>query len=398
MFLSAGLLWGTPGRTELGNEIFLQDVLSKIRHQRLGLVVNPTSVLPDGTSLVQALRKHRVNIAALFSPEHGFSGQAEAGAEVRDSSWQKIPVISLYGKTRRPSPEHVRAVDAFVYDIQDVGTRFYTYITTLKYILESAGAHGKTVYVLDRPNPAGGTTIEGPSLVPELMSFIGAFPIPIRYGLTPGELALMMKGEGWVPSDVDLRVVKMRGWRRSFFWADTGLRWISPSPNMPNPETALLYPGTGLLGALTLNPGLGTEKPFRQLGAPWLDPKRVIEKLKGGKSFGLRLEPTIFTPQSLPGKTLHPTFEDRLCRGINIHIIQKDRLRSVWFALSLIKALRETHPEKIAIHSQALNRMFGSPLLEEFIRGRLSFENLLSQVQQDEEEFRKKRQPYLLYD
>ena len=396
--LSATGIFAAQKRTKLGNEIFIQTLLSELSQKRLGLVCNQTSVLPDGKSLVEALIKKGASIEAVFTPEHGFRGKLEAGAKVEDNLLEKIKIFSLYGKTKKPTQEQAQSIDAFVYDIQDVGTRYYTYITTLKYIMEAAAVFGKTVYVLDRPNPAGGLIVEGPLLRSAYESFRGAFPIPVRYGLTVGELALMMKGEGWVPPQVELHVVRMTNWGRHLFWEDTGLSWIPTSPNIPFPETAIIYPGTGLLGAFTINPGLGTLNPFLQFGAPWLDTAEIIQKLGEGANYGVELEPLIYTPRSLPGKTLHPPYENRACQGILVRIVQKDKFASLHFTLALIKAIRETHPENIRLYPESLNQMFGNDLLEKYIEGSLNYDDLLKDMEKDERAFLHLRQKYLLYD
>ncbi len=369
-----------------------------LRQKKLGLVCNQTSVLADGKSLIQALQEKDIPGLVLFTPEHGFQGAAEAGAEVRDSVWQKIPVISLYGNNKRPTREQAERIDAFVYDIQDVGTRFYTYITTLKYVMQAAAEFGKPVYVLDRPNPAGGHIVEGPLLRSEFESFRGEIPVPVRYGLTIGELALMMRGEGWVPPNGDIQVVRMANWSRGQYWDDTGLDWIPTSPNIPFPETAIIFPGTGLLGAFTINQGLGTENPFMQFGTPWLDTHRIIQKLDGGAGFGVQLEAMSFTPRSLPGKTLHPPYENRLCQGIRVRIIRKDRFYSLRFTLALIKTIMEIHPGKIRLYRESLNQMFGNDLFAEFIAGSLGYDSLLAEMEKDEKAFLRMRQKYLLYD
>ncbi len=384
-------------RITLGDEIFLNHFSSELQGKSLALVINHTSVLPEGKNLWEALLEKGHRIQAIFSPEHGFYGTFEAGKEVEDSRLKEIKIYSLYGETRKPSPEQISDIDVFIYDIQDVGARFYTYITTLKYILEAASEAQIPVYILDRPNPVGGDIIEGPLLQPEYESFIGAFPIPIRYGLTIGELAMMTKGERWIPNDFDLHVVRMKGWKRSFFWEDTGLRWIPTSPNMPTPETAIIYTGSGMLGALQLNEGGGTPHPFLQFGAPWLDPSSLIIKLNGGADYGIKLEKVKFTPQSIPGKIVHPTHENKSCLGIRVRIRQKEQFRSLRFILALIKALKEKHSTEIEIDPQDLKKMFGNELLVQFLVGILSYEELLAQMEAEEEAFRKKRQKYLLY-
>jgi uncharacterized protein YbbC (DUF1343 family) len=396
--LAAIWMFAAQKRTKLGNEIFIQTVLPQLGQKKLGLVCNQTSILPDGRLLIEALIAKGARVEAVFAPEHGFRGRLEAVAKVQDSLLENIKIISLYGKSKRPTQIQTQSIDTFLFDIQDVGTRYYTYITTLKYVLEAAAAFGKPVYVLDRPNPAGGNIVEGPLLDPQYESFRGAFPIPVRYGLTIGELALMMKGEGWVPPQVELHVVRMTNWARRFFWEDTGLRWIPTSPNIPFPETAIIYPGTGLLGAFTINPGLGTSNPFLQFGAPWFDTKKIIQKLSGGTNYGVELQPLVYTPKSLPGKTLHPPYENRACQGIHVRISQKNRFYSLRFTLELIKAIQETHPEKIRLYPESLNQMFGNDLLERYIKGTLSYDDLLKKIKIDETAFLLMRQKYLLYE
>jgi len=384
-------------RVELGNEIFVKNFSSELQGKSLGLVINHTSVLPPGRPLFQALLEKGQKIQAIFSPEHGFSGTVEAGIEVKNNQLKDIMIYSLYEKNKKPTPEQIRGIDAFVYDIQDVGTRFYTYITTLKYVLEAAAEAQIPVYVLDRPNPAGGDIIEGPLLRPEYESFIGALPIPVRYGLTPGELAMMMKGEGWVPREFDLHVINMKNWRRSYFWEDTGLPWIPPSPNMPTPETAIIYPGSSVLGTVKLNEGRGTPHPFLQFGAPWLDPSPLIKRLNGGEQFGIELEAVNYTPRSLPGIALRPLYKNKVCHGIRVRILQKEKFFSLRFSYEIIKALKNQQQYKLTANSRYLNMIFGSDLLSHYIEGKISYEELVSQVEEEEKLFRQRRLKYLLY-
>ena len=385
-------------RTILGNETFCCDLPETLLDKRLGLVINHTSLLPDGTPLLAACLKKGMQIKAIFSPEHGYSGNIEGGNKVKDNRLNDIKIFSLYGKTRRPTPEQMREIDAFIYDIQDVGTRFYTYITTLKYVLEAAAKAKMPVYVLDRPNPAGGIIIEGPLLQPEFESYIGSIPVPVRYGLTIGELALMMKGQGWVPTDVKLHVIKMKNWKRNYFWEDTGLTWIPTSPNIPSPETAVIYPGTGLLGGIILNQGLGTPDPFLQFGSPWMDPALIIRKLPSRASQGVKFEIIDYTPRPIPGKTLDPPYKNQICHGISVRITQKNKFYPLRFTLALIKLLKENYPDKIFKESNSLSLMFGNSLLAEYLRGETSYKKLLASIKKDEDLFRKIRHKYLLYE
>ncbi|MGD8538572.1 MAG: DUF1343 domain-containing protein [Candidatus Aminicenantes bacterium] len=388
----------TQERVILGSERALESFTKTLHGKRLGLVLNHTSLLPDGTPVITAFLKKGIQVQAVFSPEHGFTGQIEAGFDIEDSRIADIPVFSLYGKTKKPTADEMKNIDAFVYDIQDVGTRFYTYITTLMYVLEAAGEAGKSVYVCDRPNPSGGIHVEGPVLKEKYKSFIGACPIPIRYGLTSGELAKMMQGEGWVSQDVALHVIPMDKWCRSYSWDDTGLPWIPTSPNIPTPEAALAFPGTGLLGGLLLNQGLGTPHPFLQFGTPWLDSKALVSALEGNPTSGIELETLTYTPVSLPGKALHPAYENRLCYGIRIHIREPEKFRPVHFTLALIQALKDRHGAKISVKSDSLNLLFGDDLLVRYIQGNLTYDQMIAQIKKEEESFRRKRQQYLLYD
>lgn len=388
----------TPERVILGSERALQSFPKALYAKRLGFVVNHTSLLPDGTSTLSAFLREGIEIQAIFTPEHGFTGQKEGGIDVENSRFEDIPVFSLYGKTKKPTSEQMKDIDVFVYDIQDVGTRFYTYITTLMYVLEAAGQVGKSVYVLDRPDPAGGILVEGPVLKERYKSFTGACPIPIRYGMTPGELAKMMKGEAWVPEGVDLHVIPMENWHRSYFWTDTGLPWIPTSPNIPTPETALAFPGTALLGGILLNQGLGTPYPFLQWGTPWLDTEALVAALDARLTSGIELETLTYTPVSLPGKILHPAYENRLCQGIRIHIQEPKHFRSVHFTLAVIKAIKERHGAQISVKSDSLNLLFGDDLLVRYIKGDLSYDRMVDLIEEEEQLFLQKRRKYLLYD
>lgn len=390
-------LYSTPPQVVLGNEIFLKDLLPEIKNKKLGLVINHTSLLPNGTPLLQALLERRALVRAIFSPEHGYSGLEEGGIQIKNSSRHNINIYSLYGQNKKPTPAQMKEIDVFIYDIQDVGTRFYTYITTLKYVIMAASEAHLPVYVLDRPNPIGGEIIEGPRLQVKFKSFIGAFPIPVRHGLTCGELSLMMKGEGWVSPEIDLRVVKMENWKRKYFWEDTQLNWIPTSPNMPSPETACAYPGTGLLGGIILNQGLGTPEPFLRWGAPWMEPYKIEKALPKAALRGITLEKITYTPIPIPGKTLQPPYKNQPCRGFKIHILQKNAFFSLRFTLALIKVLKELYPEKIYQSSQSLTLMFGNDLLAKYLQGTITYPALLDSISRDESQFREQRHPYLLY-
>jgi uncharacterized protein YbbC (DUF1343 family) len=385
------------GRVRLGNEVFCDAFPAELAGKRLGLIMNQTSVLPGGPSLLDRLLADGRPVTAVFTPEHGLRGTVEGGETIGGGKLNNIPVYSLYGGQTRPTPAQLENVDALVYDIQDVGTRFYTYITTLKYVIEAAAGAAKPVYVLDRPNPLGGRIVEGPLLDRQFESFIAPLPIPTRYGLTAGELALMMKGEGWVATGADIRVITAANWTRARTWSHTGLPWIPPSPNIPTPESALAYPGLGLLGGVKVNQGLGTDLPFLQFGAPWMDPEAVIRAWTTLQEFPVRLEPVTYTPRAQPGKTQTPPYRDRACRGLRIFVTDPEEFHALRFALELFDVLKKLYPDKIVVASGTMNRMFGNESLAAFIGGEIGFSSLLRQVEADEEKFRESRQKYLLY-
>jgi uncharacterized protein YbbC (DUF1343 family) len=386
------------GRVLLGNDVFLKRLPPEIKDKRMGLVINHTSCLSDKTDLVTALLEKGADVQAIFTPEHGLSGSVEGGITIDDGKMNDIPIFSLYGRTRKPTRRQVKDIDVFIYDIQDVGARFYTYISTLKYVLEAAVEFQKSVVVLDRPNPVGGIIIEGPLMEKKYESFIGSLPIPIRYGLTAGELALMMKGEGWVPDNVDLHIIRMKNWKRKHFWADTGLFWIPSSPNIPDPEITLIYPGTGLLEAGNLNEGRGTPNPFLQFGAPWFHASRFIQTyLNSGNDLGIELEEVTYEPWSDPGKANHPLYANRTCHGILVKIKNRSKFLSFRFVLMLLEFLKNEHPEKLSSNAQRLNRMYGTNDLSRYLRNQISYEELLNGAQKDEAQFRESRQKYLLY-
>jgi uncharacterized protein YbbC (DUF1343 family) len=384
-------------RVRLGNEVFCDAFPAELAGKRLGLVMNQTSVLPSGPSLLDRLRADGRTVTAIFAPEHGLRGIAEGGETIGNGKLNNIPVYSLYGGQTRPTPAQLENVDALVYDIQDVGTRFYTYITTLKYVIEAAAGADKPVYVLDRPNPLGGRIVEGPILDRRFESFIAPLPIPTRYGLTAGELALMMKGEGWVATGADIRVIPAANWTRARTWSHTGLPWIPPSPNIPTPESALAYPGLGLLGGVKVNQGLGTDLPFLQFGAPWMDPEAVIRAWTTLREFPVRLEPVTYTPHAQPGRTQTPPYRDRACRGLRIFVTGPDEFQALRFALELFDVLKKLYPDKIVVASTAMNRMFGDGSLAGFIGGEISFDELLERMAADGEQFTESRKKYLLY-
>ena len=297
-----------PGITVLQRDGFRQ-----LDGMRVGLITNPTGVDNSLNSTIDILAEApNVRLTALFAPEHGVRGDHVAGATVTNSTDPKtgVPVYSLHGKNLKPTPEMLQNVDVLVYDIQDIGTRSYTYISTMGLAMEAAAQNNKKFMVLDRPNPLGGNKMEGNIAEQGYFSFVSRYPIPYIYGLTPGELARYLNGEGLLKSGmkVDLTVIPMTGWHRSMTFADTGMPWVLPSPHIPDPSTALLYPATGIMGELDyVSIGVGYTLPFKLAGATWIDAQKLSDRLTSLKIPGVEFRPIHYKPfyAIFKGENLH---------------------------------------------------------------------------------------------
>ncbi|ARU42066.1 hypothetical protein CCB80_13315 [Armatimonadetes bacterium Uphvl-Ar1] len=292
------LLLALIPQTLTGAQVMHQTNFQPLENKRVGLVTNHTAMVGD-THLIDILHANpKIKLTALFGPEHGLRGLADAGAKITDETDPKtgVPIFSLYGQTQKPKQEHLKNLDILVYDIQDIGARFYTYISTLGLCMQAAAEAKIPFLVLDRPNPLGGTKVSGYVLEPAHASFVGQYPIPIQYGLTIGELAKMIKGEAWLPGlqNLDLQVAKLENWNRNQTAA--GQPWIKPSPNIPDFETALLYPGTCLFEAIHASEGRGTTEPFLKLGAPYINAEKLAQTLNSKNIPGIDFSSVSFTP------------------------------------------------------------------------------------------------------
>lgn len=340
----------TPVRT--GAQRLVAERFAPLDGMRVGLVTNHTARVDtaDGGPAHLIDRLHEapnVIVGALFGPEHGIRGDAEAGAGVsggRDAT-TNAPVYSLYGSAKKPTQRQLRGLDALVFDMQDVGARFYTYISTMGYAMEAAAEAGIPFIVLDRPNPIGDRA-EGFVLDPRHESFVGLYPIPVAHGLTVGELAQMIAGEGWRPglSTLDLRIVEMTGYRRGMPWEATGLPWVPPSPNVPDVETARVYPGTALFEGTTASEGRGTRVPFTHVGAPWADADALAAELNGQSLPGVRFEPAAFTPVDLPGQATNPKWEGERVAGVRLVVTDADAFRPVATGVYVVDAVYRQAP------------------------------------------------------
>ncbi len=321
-----------------------------------------------------------------FSPEHGISGKADAAVADAKLPGSGVPIYSLYGETRRPTDEMLKGIDALIFDIQDAGVRFYTYVTTMAYCMEAAAKHHIPFVVLDRPDPLGGQVIEGPILDADRTSFIGYFPMPVRYAMTLGELAKMFNAENKIGAD--LHVVEMGNWRRSETYDQTGLTWIPPSPNLRTLDAEFLYPGIEILQAGGVSVGRGTDTPFEILGAPWIHADEFTAALASRHVPGVSFAPAKFTPSDGLNR-------GEPCQGVKISITKRDQLQSMRMGLEIADVLHRMYPDKFQI--EKIIELLGSQsTIDRLKRGDPPAE-IVSGWSADLDKFRAMREKYLLY-
>jgi uncharacterized protein YbbC (DUF1343 family) len=374
----------------LGDDVFVRDAWRDLRGRTIGIVTNPSGVLSNGTPLVDAVHANpQIAVKALFGPEHGIRGTVGAGEVVGSSTDEKtgLPIHSLYGKTRHPSAEMLEGIDVLVFDIQDVGARPYTYVSTMAYVMEAAAQHGKEVWVLDRPNPIGGVALDGPVLEPKYKSFIGLYPIPERHGLTVGELARLINDHFGV--GCTLRVIPMRGWSRELLWNQTGLTWVPTSPNMPYALTTLVYLATGLVDEGGVNNGIGTDRPFEYAGGYGFDPEVYARTLNARNLPGVRFEPLTWVPRKgfWAGKTL---------AGVHLGLTDPHAFASVRTAVELLAAARAQGRLHVA-HEQIFDRDWGTESVRLALLAGESPDAIAAAWEPGLRAFAKLRRPYLLY-
>ena len=378
-------------------EVLLKDQLDEIKGKNVGLITNPTGVDQDLNSIVDLLYNNEdVNLMALYGPEHGVRGDAQAGEGVEYYIDEKtgLPVYSLYGETRKPTPEMLEGVDVLVFDIQDVGARFYTYIYTMAYAMEAAAENDIEIIVLDRPNPISGDEVQGPILDPDYSSFVGMYPIPQRHGMTVGELAKLFNTEFDI--DANLKVVEMEGWKRSMYYDDTPLAWVLPSPNMPTLDTALVYPGTALVEGTNLSEGRGTTKPFELIGAPFIDGDALAEQLNEADLPGVRFRAAYFTPQ-------FSKHAGNLSGGIELYVTDREAYQTIKTGLTIVKTIHDMYPDDFAFSVESaqgvsfFDNLIGNGWVREKINEGASIEEVMDRWEEDLETFSDVRRNYLIY-
>ena len=381
---------------KVGAKVLIQEHLDELDGRNIGLVMNPTARV-DGVHMLDTLIALGLPVKALFAAEHGFRGSQGAGEIIQDGLDEAtgLPVFSLYGATKKPSVQMLKEIDVLLFDMQDVGARFYTYNSTMKYVIEAAAEQGIEVWILDRPNPLGGDYVAGWVLEPEYNSFVGTYPIPIAHGLTLGELAQMALGEDWYETDakVNLRVIPMSGWQREMKWNDTQLEWVPPSPNLPTFEHAYAYIGTCFFEGTTLSEGRGTEHPFLMMGG---ESTTLNDDVSLWGNYGVRLQPMQFTPVSIPGKALRPKGEGLLLHGI-LWENALDHPDPLTVGLRMMQWLMEQSPE--ATYKDYLYLLAGTDKIDELSRKHINLntDSLDIDWGSNFESFKEKRRNYLLY-
>ncbi|HXT61605.1 MAG TPA: exo-beta-N-acetylmuramidase NamZ domain-containing protein [Pyrinomonadaceae bacterium] len=371
-----------------GIDVLERDGFSQLSNLRIGLVTNQTGRDRNGRSTIDVLFKAPgVKLTVLFSPEHGIRGLADEKVSDTKDEQTGLPIHSLYGESRRPKPEQLKDLDALVYDIQDVGARFYTYISTLGYVLEEAAKVKLPVFILDRPNPINGIDVEGPLADSDKLSFTAYHMIPVRHGMTVGELARLYNEQRKIGAD--LRIIRMQSWRRAMWFDATNLTWINPSPNMRSLTEATLYPGVCLLETTNVSVGRGTNTPFELVGAPWLDGQRMAAYLNARQIAGVRFVPVRFTPTTA-------TYKDQECGGVNIVVTDRTRLQSVALGIEIAAALKQLYPSDWKIDG-FLRLLANSDAFERLKRGD-SADSIIRSWGNSLEQFRVARANALLYD
>lgn len=388
MSIAAALL---PARVKTGLDVLVEQDFAPLAGKRVGVIANQNSVTWDHRNIVEVMAaSSRVKLVAIFAPEHGFSASSPAGASIESGKENAtgVPIHSLFNRgSNRPSPEMLAGLDALVYDLQESGARFWTFTTTLGYVMEAAAARKIPVYVLDRPNPINGVAVEGPLLEEKYISMIGYGLRPVRHGMTVGELAQFFNGENHIGAD--LHVIKMVGWNRAMWMDQTGLEWIPPSPNLRNLTAVTLYPGTCLVETTQVSVGRGTDTPFLLFGAPWFHHLELADYLNQRKIPGVRFMARRFTPSEAP-------YKGEGVLGLDVQLINRDELDSPRMGMEILAALLKFHSDRFHLDRKIM-LLLGSDKAAEMLRQGKTGEEIEAAVRPELEAFRKARAKYLLY-
>jgi uncharacterized protein YbbC (DUF1343 family) len=384
-----------------GLDVLIEMNYAPLLHKNVAIVTNHTAMSASGEHLLDLISQHPdINLVVIYGPEHGLRGNASAGAKVSNGIDEKtgVKVLSLYGKNRRPDSLATLGVDLVIFDIQDIGARFYTYISTMGYVMEACAEQNIPLFILDRMNPISGK-INGPILNNDYKSFVGMYPIPIQHGMTTGELALMIKGEAWIENvkSLKLRVIEVQGWNRDMIQSQTSSDWISPSPNMRNLNEALLYPGLCLIEGTNVSEGRGTDFPFERIGAPFINGKTIIAASETWGIEGIEIEAIEFTPISMPGRSEHPKWENVQCFGIHSRVTDIHTFDAIKYTVKLLTFFQNEYLDQFVIKEKSLNRLWGDDSLTKLLHKDITQEALFEGIEKDITHFKLLSSTYLLY-
>lgn len=391
----------TPQHTQenfkIGLENLLENHLDLIKGKKLGIIANQTSLDSKGTHIVNLLSEH-AEITTLFGPEHGFYGNIEDGAAIDDSIYTKIKLYSLYGDYRTPTQDMLKDVDVLIYDIQDVGVKFYTFVSNLFLAMKAAREQAIPVIVLDRPNPITAARVEGAITIPVYSSFVGVMPLPIRYGMTVGELADLFNGEsyGGFAINADLTVIEMTGYTRDMWYDETAFPWTATSPNMTTLDTAIIYPGMCLIEGTNLSEGRGTQTPFLTIGAPYIDALEWLKAIPEEALAGTEVNPISFQPKAISGAASNPKYKDEECYGLHFTITNRDALDPVKLAVAALCAAKKLYPEKFKT-TKYLDKLWGNENLRAMVSEEKDYISILKTCEPGIERFKNVRRKYLRY-
>ncbi|HLK05582.1 MAG TPA: DUF1343 domain-containing protein [Candidatus Acidoferrum sp.] len=376
-----------PGRVQTGLDVLESQKFAPLKNKRVGLITNHTGLdAQEKTTIDRLAHAPGVTLVALFSPEHGLAGKMDDKVTSTKDPTTGLPVYSLYGETKRPTDEMLAGIDALVFDIQDAGVRFYTYTTTMGYCMEAAAKKGIAFYVLDRPNPIGGEIVEGPMLDDDKRDFVAYFPLPVRYGLTIGELAQLYNAENKIGAE--LHVIQMKNWHRNYFFESTGIRWVPPSPNLRTTKGAILYPGLEILQNAGISVGRGTEAPFEIFGAPWMNGEDVASALNAKHLPGLKFVAQLLIPVS-------GLYAGQRCGGVSIKIGEKSAVRSMRMGLEIAGVLKKLYPDKVDLAKTIT--LLGNAATVQMLQDGVPPEKIVADWKDDLAAYEKTRRKYILY-
>ena len=387
---------------KVGADVLVSEKYDLVKNRKIGIITNHTALLSNGTHLVDTLHSlNDKNIICLFGPEHGIRGDSPDGTKISDGidSKTKLPVYSLYGETKKPTPEMLKNIDLLIFDIQDIGARFYTFISTMYYGIEAAAENNIPIMILDRPNPINGNNVEGPMLDYNYSSFVGIEEIPIRHGMTVGELAKLMNQKRLFTRQkvADLRIVEMKNWDRKFYYDDCKINWVKPSPNMPDIETAIIYPGTCLLEGTNISEGRGTYSPFMQIGSPYANAEELVEELNKLNIQGVQSSPTEFTPIEIENMSKYPKYKNEQCIGLKFEITDRNKFNPVEFGINLIYVFNKLYPQKFEFREKWIDKLWGSNSLRQQILEGKTPNQILKSYEKGLNNFKEYRKQYLMY-